>query len=58
MVRLEWGCLCVWWVWLGGYGWFEPVGLRASGESIVTISLGDMRRGMAWRESHAAVLVA
>lgn len=40
----------------GGEG--EPVGLRASEESIVTISLGDMRRGMAWRESHAAVLVA
>ena len=43
---------------VGGLGWFEPVGLRASGESMVTISLGDMRRGMAWMESHAAVLVA
>ncbi len=29
----------------GGGG--EPVGLLASEESIVTISLGDMRRGMA-----------
>ena len=36
----------------------EPVGLLASGESIVTINFGDMRRGIAWRESHAAVLVA
>lgn len=35
-----------------------PVGRRASGESIVTISLGDMRSGRAWRDSHAAVLVA
>lgn len=25
---------------------------------MVTINLGDMRRGMAWRESQAAVLVA
>lgn len=36
----------------------EPVGLRASGESIVTISFGDMRSGMACRESHADVLMA
>lgn len=35
-----------------------PVGLLASDESIVTISFGDMKRGMAWRASHAAVLVA
>lgn len=36
----------------------RSVGLLASGESIVTINFGDMRRGIAWRESHAAVLVA
>lgn len=36
----------------------EPVGLLASAESIVTINLGDIRRGIACRESHAAVLVA
>lgn len=42
---------------VGGWG-SRPVGRRASGESMVTISLGDMRRGTAWRESQAAVLVA
>lgn len=34
------------------------MGLLASEESIVTISFGDMRSGMACRDSHAAVLVA
>lgn len=32
-----------------------PVGFRASGESIVTINLGEARRGSAWRESQPAV---
>lgn len=36
----------------------RSVGLLASEESIVTISFGDMRRGMACRDNHAAVLVA
>lgn len=33
-----------------------PVGLRASGDNIVTISFGERRRGRAWRESQAAVV--
>ncbi len=33
-----------------------PVGFRASGESIVIISFGERKRGVAWRVSQAAVL--
>jgi hypothetical protein len=38
----------------GGGG--VPVGFRASGESIVIISFGERKRGVAWRVSQAAVL--
>ena len=41
------------WRGIDGYG---PVGMRTSGESIVTINLGEMKRGTDWRESHMAVL--
>ena len=40
---------------LHGFGTL-PVGARVSGESIVTINLGETERGSAWRDSHAAVL--
>ncbi len=39
-----------------GDGGVGPVGRRASGESIVTINLGEMKRGSAWSDSQPAVL--
>lgn len=43
---------------MGIFVWVVPVGLRVSGESMVTINLGDTSSGTACRESQAPVLYA